>query len=467
MTIVDRPRQAVRDIPVYRPGRAVANALAFRREPIEFLRSGVRECGDIYRFSLLGLPIVLINHPDFIQQVLVEGGESYDKDVILFKIVRPILRRGLIGNADIELWRRQRRMMAPHFTPRTVSRFAECMTEETELMLSRWQLGATLDVTGEIGELALRIVNRALFSATVGERAQEFERAFGEANAILGKFFRFPFPPLMVPTPAHRRLRRAIARMDDFVSGFVRERIAEDAPPGEHADLLALLLHTTDDGRSMELEQLHHEVLNLCIGAYETTTCALSWALYLLARHPSAERALHAELNRVLGDRRPTFEDLPQLRYTRMIIDETLRLYSPAFQFMRRARVADEVGRYAIAANASILINSYLLHRHPDFWPDPERFDPERFTPEQVQARPKHAYLPFGSGQRVCIGKHFALTELVLVLATIARGHRLVIPDGQPEVIPEALITLHPRGGIHLRLECHPGADPRWREARA
>jgi cytochrome P450 len=467
MTLVEEPRPAVRDVPYYRPGRGISSALAFRHQPIEFLRSGVRECGDIYRFRLLGIPIVLINHPDFIRQVLVEGGESYDKDAFLFKIVRPVLRRGLIGNADIELWRRQRRMMAPHFTPRTVSRFAEYMTDETDLMLSRWKLGATLDVTDEIGQLALRIVNRALFSAAVGERAQAFERAFGEANAILGQFFRFPFPPLAVPTPAHRRLRRAITRMDDFVSGFVRARIAQDAPADEHADLLTLLLHTVDDGRPMDLEQLHHEVLNICIGAYETTTNTLSWAFYLLARHPGAEQALHAELDRVLGDRRPAFGDLPKLTYARMIIDETLRLYSPAYQFMRRAQVAGEIGRHAIPANANILINSYLLHRHPDFWPDPERFDPERFTPEQVEARPKHAYLPFGSGQRVCIGKHFALTELVLVLATIARGHRFVMPDGQPGVVPEALITLHPKGGIHLRLERRADVGRLRQEARA
>src|ERR1039457_6639387 len=281
MAILDRPRPTVRDIPDRAPGRGIASALAFRRDPVEFLRSGIHDRGDIYRFRLLGLPIVVVNHPDYVRHVLVEGGESYDKDVILFKIVRPVLRQGLIGNADVELWRRQRRMMAPHFTPRTVSRFAGYMTDEAEQMLGRWQPGATLDVTDEIGQLALRTVNRSLFSAAVGERAQAFERAFGEANAILGRFFRFPFPPLSVPTRAHRRLRRAIARMDDFVSSFVRERITQDVPAGDEADLLTLLLHAVDDGRLMDLEQLHHEVLNICIGAYETTTNTLSWAFYL------------------------------------------------------------------------------------------------------------------------------------------------------------------------------------------
>jgi cytochrome P450 len=460
MVPLDRPTPTVRDIPVYAPSRGIAGALALRRDPIGYLRSGLRDRGDIYRFGLLGVPIVLVNHPDHIRHVLVDGGESYDKDVILFRIVRPVLRQGLIGNADIELWRRQRRMMAPHFTPRTVSRFAGYMTGETRQMLEGWRTGEVLDVTGEIGALALRIVNRSLFSAAVGPRAAAFERAFGEANAILGRFFRFPFPPLSVPTPAHRRLRRAIARMDDFVSGFVRERLTGQAPADDGADLLTLLLHSVDEGRRMTIEQLHHEVLNLCIGAYETTTNTLSWALYLLARHPEAERALHAEVDQVLAGRVPDFDDLPRLRYTRMVVDETLRLYSPAYQFMRRARVPDEIGGYAIPAGTSILINSYLLHRHPDFWPDAERFDPWRFTPERVAARPRHAYLPFGSGARICLGRHFALAELTLVLATIARTHRFVLPDGEPEVPVEALITLHPRGGVRLRLQrrAHTGA---------
>jgi cytochrome P450 len=240
--------------------------------------------------------------------------------------------------------------------------------------------------------------------------------------------------------------------MDAFVSEFVRARASGEVPD-EAADLLSLLLNSVDEGRGMDLEQLHHEVLNICIGAFETTTNTLSWALYLLARHPAAEAELHDEVDRVLGGRTPGVDDLPALRYTRMVIDETLRLYSPAYQFMRRARVSDVVGGYPLPAGTNVLFNSYLLHRHPDFWPDAETFDPHRFDPDAVSARPNHAYLPFGSGQRVCIGKHFALMELTLVLATLAGRYRFTLPPGAPEVGVDALITLHPRGGVHLRLE--------------
>ncbi|MBF6328275.1 cytochrome P450 [Nocardia transvalensis] len=447
-----------KEIPTVTWRDGIGGTLAFKRDQITFLGKGLERHGDIFRFRPLGIPMVLVNHPDYIRHILVDKGEQYDKDAVLFKVVRPVLRQGLIANADMELWRRQRRMMAPHFTPRTVSAFARNMTDETVQMLDRWErrtdTDSPLDITDEIGQLALRIVNRSLFSADVGASAQAFERAFQVANGILGAFFRFPFPPLSVPTPSHRRLRRAIEDMDAFVSGFIEKRLRDDVAVGEETDLLTLLLHTVDeeDGKGMDLEQLHHEVLNICVGAYETTTNTLSWTFYLLARHPEVEQRLHAEVDRVLGDRVPTFEDLPKLKYTRMIVEETLRIYSPAYQFMRRARDEDEIDGYRMPAGTNVLINSYFLHRHPEFWDDPERFDPGRFTPEEVAKRPKHVYVPFGSGHRVCIGKHFALTELTLVLATVARRHRLLQPAGAPEVYPEALITLHPKGGVHLRL---------------
>lgn len=449
----------IRDVSTIRHKDKIGGALAYRRDQLVFLGRGLERHGDIFRFRAMGIPIVLVNHPDYIQHILVDHGDKYDKDAFIFRIVRPILRKGLIGNADIELWRRQRRMMAPHFTPRTVSSFVNNMTDEAMQMLDRWDSrqdsAAALDVTDEFGQLALRVVNRSLFSANVGKTAQDFERAAYTANNILGAFFRFPFPPLQVPTLSHIRLRRAINEMDRFVSNFIALRLKDDPGTGEGTDLLTLLLHSVDeeDGQGMSLQQLHDEVLNICIGGYETTTNTLSWAMYLISRHPAVEAELHAEVDRVLGGRIPTFDDLPQLAYTRMILDETLRIYSPAYQFMRRACADDVIGGCRIPANSNMLINSYFLHRHPDFWDEPEAFRPERFSPEQIAARPKHAYVPFGSGSRICIGKHFALTELTLALATIARHHRLVALPGNPEVQPEPLITLHPKGGIHLRLE--------------
>ncbi|WP_189078025.1 cytochrome P450 [Mangrovihabitans endophyticus] len=432
----------------------LGGAFSFKRDQLGFLAGGIREHGDLFQFRPLGLPMVMVNHPDHIRHVLVDHDDRYDKDASLFRIVRPVLRDGLIAITDKKRWRRQRTMMAPHFTPRTVRNFAPNMTDETLLMLRRWEARpepeAPLNVTDEIGQLALRIVNRSLFSADVSAAAMAFERAFSDANDLLGAFFRLPFPPLTWPTVRRRKLRAAIGAMDDFISGVLQQRL--NSTEQEPADLLTLLMHSVDDdGHEMDLEQLHHDVLNLCIGAFETTTNALSWSLYLLARHPEAEKTFHAEIDSILADRVPTFDDLPELPYTRMVIDETLRIYSPAYMTMRRAMVDDEIAGYRIPANSNVLINSFLLHRHADFWSDPDAFIPERFLPERVAERPKHAYVPFGSGPRVCIGKHFALTELVMALATIGRTHRLVLGEGAPAVEPEPLITLHPRGGVRLQ----------------
>ncbi|TDC01149.1 cytochrome P450 [Nonomuraea longispora] len=449
---------SLKEIPTIARWGGTGGSLAFKKDQLGFLGRGIERYGDIFRFRLLGLPIVVVNHPDYIRHILVDQGERYDKDAVIFKVVRPVLRKGLIANPDMALWRRQRRMMAPHFTPRTVNVFARNMTDETVQMLERWDAdheGEVINVTAEIGGLALRIVNRSLFSTDVSQAAGSFTQAFAVANTVLAAFFKLPFPPLSFPTPSHLRLKRAINTMDGFVADFIAERLAGGPRPEGDTDLLTLLLESVDedDGRGMDLEQLHHEVLNICVGAYETTTNALSWAFYLLGRHPEVEEKLHTEVDQVLGGRVPTFDDLPKLTYTRMIVDEVLRIYSPAYQFMRRAGQEDEIGGYRMPKNTNVLVNSYLLHRHPDFWEAPERFDPERFSPERINERPKHAYVPFGSGHRICIGKHFALAELTLVLATIACGHRLLTPAGAPDVQPEALITLHPRGGVHLRLQ--------------
>ena len=444
----------------------LGGALAFKRDVLGFLADGLARHGPIFRFRLLGLPVVVVNHPDYVRHVLVDAADRYGKDVILFRLVQAALRNGLIATADMGLWRRQRRMMAPHFTPRAVTAFVASMTDETERQVRHWEstgrVGDVVDVTDELGRLALRIVTRSLFGVDVGTEAERFERAFREANAVLSDVFRFPFPPLSVPTPRSLRLRRAVAELDAVVTGIVRQRTLDGRTAGEHTDLLGLLLDSVDeqdgggDGKGMSLEQLCHEVMNISAGSYETTACTFSWLFYVLSRNPEIEKKVHAEVDEVLGGRKPEHGDLPRLAFTRRVVEETLRLYTPAYQFMRRANTDDEIGGYRVPAGTSILISSYFLHRDPQFWAAPERFDPEHFRPEAVAGRPKHSFLPFGAGQRVCIGKHFAMTELVLAVATLARTHRFVLPDGAPEVVPDALITLHPRGGVHLRLERRP-----------
>jgi cytochrome P450 len=203
----------------------------------------------------------------------------------------------------------------------------------------------------------------------------------------------------------------------------------------------------------MSDQQLRDEVLTLLLAGHETTAAALTWTWYLLSQHPEVERRLHAELDTVLGGRLPTVEHLDALPYTRMVIQEALRLYPPAFGFMRFAVASDEIGGYAIPANSLIFLSAYCTHRHPAFWEEPEVFDPERFTPERSADRPRFAYFPFGGGPRQCIGNAFAMMEAQPVLATVGQRFSLRLVPGHL-VEPQVLLTMRPRYGLPMMV--HP-----------
>ena len=317
-------------------------------------------------------------------------------------------------------------------------------------MLDQWEAAAKteqqVDIAQEMMHLTLRIVAQALFSTDVAQDAPTFAQAFNKANVFLGKYLSFPFPPLQVPTPPNRRFHADLKILDEVVYQIIRERrqTKEDKP-----DLLAMLLSAVDEetAEGMTDLQLHDEVLTLLLAGNETTAMALAWAWYLLAQHPEVEARLAAELETTLAGRTPTLEDLPRLPYTQMVLEETMRLYPPAWFLMRKAIHEDTIGGYTIPANTFISYSAYTLHRHPDFWDTPERFDPERFTPERSANRPRFAYLPFGAGPRLCIGNSFAMLEGQLILATVAQRYRFTLVPGHP-VTPEPALTLRTRSGV-------------------
>lgn len=417
---------SLRRIPNLRLTDQVTGMFAMRRDQVGFLNRVIDGYGDMVWVRVLGIKMAMLNHPDYFEHVLVRNHENFDKNTFLFRAVEPILRGGLIGNVGGEPWRRQRRIMQPSFHRPQVAGFARNMTDETSTMLRRWDTryrpGDVVNVSTELGQLAMRIVFRSLFGAEVGSRGDTIEAMFLEANHIVGAFFRFPFPPLSWPTPSHRRLNQIIRTMDGFVSDVIAQRVEDDE---EHHDLLDALLNAVDEqtGTGMTPLQLHREVLNLIIGGYETTSNSVSWLMYLVGQHMDVQERLHTEVDTVLGGRVPTFDDVLKLKYTRQVVDETLRLYTPAWQTMRSSIEEDEIGGYRIPAKSDLYLNMFQLHRHPDFWPSPHTFDPDRFTPAEIARRPRHAYIPFASGPRNCIGKHFALTELTLILIPPTAGH--------------------------------------------
>lgn len=454
-TLVDRKTRAPKVIPKLGLRENIRGLLAMRRDQLAFLVETVATYGDIVHLRLGGLPMVMINHPEYLHHVLVDNHRNYDKDNFLYRAVRTVLREGLIGNKGGETWRTHRKLMQPSFRLSSVAGFTAGITDLTTKMLRGWESrldqDAVVDITTEVADIALKIVLRSLFGVDAGARARKFERDFLEVNAISGRFLRFPFPPLSWKSPMRNRLRVLIREMDDFIAYLIDHRSNDG---NDRPDLFTLLRDAVDEetGAGLTPTQLASEILAMIIGGYETSSNSISWIFYNIADHPDVQRRLQDEVDGVLDGRVPTFDDLSRLTYTRMVVDETLRMFTPAWQTMRHAIEDDVIDGYRIPGGTDVYLNLFTFHRHPEFWPDPTRFDPERFAPEEVAKRPRNVYQPFGSGPRHCLGKHFALTELHIMTAMLAQRFHVTKPDGQPPVGFDPLITLHPKGGIQLRL---------------
>ena len=399
---------------------------------------------------------VLVNEPDYIQHILVTNRQNYVKG----RLARQILEWALGNNLLIsegDFWRRQRRIMNPAFHHQHLAQAAHVMVRRARQRVERWRTpcerGERLDIAHEMMSLTMEIVAEALFSSDIANSIDELGQAMTTRSASLGK----PNPldmlgfPEWFPRWRSHRTRSALARLDRMVNGIIASRRATRKGP---EDLLGLLLAARDEetGEGMTDRQLRNEVLTFFAAGHETTALSLTWTLYLLSRHPDIERALHDEVDRALGEGETTFADVEALPYTRMVIQEAMRLFPPGHSLPRVAVADDEVGGHAIRAGSVVTISPYLTHRNPRLWEDPLRFDPERFTPDRVKARHRFAYLPFGGGPRICIGRGFAMMEACVVLATIARAYRLRMVPGH-RVEAQGGITLRPRYGLRMTLE--------------
>jgi cytochrome P450 len=345
--------------------------------------------------------------------------------------------------------------MQPAFHHKRLSALSTIMTDATSGMLERWQdstqHGEVLDIAQEMMQLTLRNVGLALLSSDLSDEMDSLGQAFATYRTLLMQYLFMPFPPLSMPTPRNRRLQATIRVLDTVIKGIISERRKQNRDTG---DLLSTLLQTRDQetGEGMTDQQVRDEVMTLLLAGHETTATLLIWTWYLLSQHPEVEDRLHTELDEVLAGQLPTLEHLPRLSYTRMILEETLRLYPSTFSMSRKALTDDEIGGYAIPAKSTILLCPYTTHRHPAFWENPNVFDPERFSPQRAAGRLHFAYFPFGGGPRQCIGNTFALMEAQLILATVAQRYTLrLVSDHKVE--PEVLLTIRPRHGLPMTLQ--------------
>jgi cytochrome P450 len=431
----------------------LGNLSELRRDMLAFYVRCAREYGDVVSIRIGPRNLYLINHPDLIEAVLVQQARNYRKHYAV-RMNRLLLGNGLLSSEG-DFWLRQRRLAQPAFHRDRINAYGSIMVGLTERMLARWQPGTVRDIHADMAQLTLEIIAKTLFDADVSGEAREAGTALSEAQESFLARFQSLFPmPEWVPTPGNLRLRRAIRRLDAIVYGFIRQRRESKE---EKDDLLSLLLRAQDeDGSRMTDQQLRDEAMTLFLAGHDTTALTLSWTLYVLAQHPEIDAKLHTELCEVLGDRAPTIEDLPKLRYCDRVVREGMRLYPAAYAFGREALVDCELGGYRIRRGQTVLLAQWVTHRDPRFWDDPEKFDPERWQPERAAKVPKYAYFPFGGGPRVCIGNYFATIEATLLLAEIARRFRLERAESEP-VRPRPSLTLRPERGILMKLHARNG----------
>jgi cytochrome P450 len=389
--------------------------------------------------------------------VLQENSRNYSKGWD-YRYLRPLLGNGLL-TSEGEIWRRHRKLAQPAFHHESLVGFTRIMAEAAASAVERWrpnaESGQPIEVTSEMMRVTLEVVARALFGAAVTE--DEIERvghAMDEAvTTIFERSYGMDVLPEFFPTPRNLRFRRAVRDIDAVARRMIAARRKE---PG--ADLLSRLLAASDEetGQGMSEGQLRDEVMTLFLAGHETTANLLSWTFHYLSLHPEVARELSAEAARVLGGRAPGFEDLRALEYTRAVLEETLRISPPVWWISRTPLEDDVVAGYAVPKGELVVISPYALHRNPAFWENPEGFDPRRFlggagAPASASARPKHAYVPFGAGPRVCIGNHFAMMEAQIILASIAQRYRLELVAGW-QVRPLPQVTLRAAPGIRMRV---------------
>jgi cytochrome P450 len=396
--------------------------------------------------------VYLVSDPELIREVLVTHHRRYLKGRGLQEAKR-LLGEGLL-TSEGEFHRRQRRLAQPAFHHARVDGYAGVMAAYADRAQRRWRAGDVVDMHREMTDLTLAIVGKTLFDTDVEGADARLVRE--SLTSVLEMFDRMtsPIAPLMdlLPFPSMRRFERARDNLDAVVYRLIEERRSGGRDRG---DLLSMLLMATDeegDGAGMTDEQLRDEALTIFLAGHETTANALTWMWYLLSQHPEVEGRLHDELDRVLGGRLPTIEDLPSLPYTEMVMAESLRLYPPAWVMGRRTQEPHELGGYPIPEGGTLLMSQYLMHHDPRWYPDPYRFDPERWTPEAQATRPKFAYFPFGGGPRLCIGESFAWMEGRLILATITQRWRARFIPGQVLRL-QPRITLRPARGMLMQLE--------------
>lgn len=423
-----------------------------RKDRLRFMEELAARGEPLIELKLAVYHVYVLFDPDDIKEILVNQTRKVHKGLGLER-AKEVLGEGLL-TAEGDAHLRQRRLVQPAFHKQRLRGYGSAMVDCTVRYRETIADGQTRDMHQEMMRLTLAIVGRTLFDVDTTADAEQIGQALHDFMQSFN-FTMLPFYPFLkqLPLPQVRKIAATRASLDALIYRMIEERRRSGR---DHGDLLSMLIAASEgegEGRSSLSDvQLRDECITLILAGHETTANALTWTLYLLSQHPAIESRLLAEIDRVLGGRPPTVEDLPQLAYCEQVVAESLRLYPPAYAFARKVLEPIELnGGRRLEPNSLAIIPTRMIHRLPRFYPSPERFDPERFTPEAKASRPRFAYLPFSHGPRNCVGEHFAWMEAVLVLASLLQRFQFRLAPEQ-SIQPEPLITLRPRYGMRMRV---------------
>ncbi len=440
------------------PGQGLSGPLkTLRTEALQFFRQTAAEHGDVVGFRLLWHRFALISHPELVGQVLVTQNDNFVKHQGA-RFLIPVLGRGLLTNEGAA-WRRQRRLIQPDFGHQQILRHADLILQLTNKACDRLQSGETYDLQEELTQLTLSIITQAILGADLDEQVPGSSQVIAEVVQVIQEDFALRWIgqrlPYWVPTAGNRRVKAVIKSLDEVLAKILQKK--RKAPGGN--DLLSRLLQATDveDGQGMSSEQLRDEVVTLLLAGHETTAHTLVWSLWLLGRHPELQQQAASQVDAICGQARLTPELLPQLEGVKRIVQESMRLYSPAYVVGRQALRDCQLGDFRVPAGTNVLMSQWVIHRDPRFWDEPEEFRPDRWTEDHVPKH-KYAYFPFGGGPRVCIGNAFAMMEATLILSEWLRRFDCQLVNGHM-VKPWPCVTLRPSGSVWATLTarqpCH------------
>ncbi len=438
-------------VPGPTPGDMARAFRSVRADPLSFLVDVSARYGDVVAFPVPGTPALLLNDPDDVRHVLQTAARNWSKETVQYAALARVTGPGLLASSEPN-WIEHRRLAAPAFHHQRLEAVGDEVRAAADAAITA-RLGPEFPGSGEIVDVAalthrigLDAVGRALFSADLSGHAQQLLDATSDAAKLVVRLGRSILPTAAwTPTPTNLRLRRTRHRLDVISSELIAERRARGKRlhTGSHGDdLLGLLLDSNlTDG------EIRHELVTMVIAGHETVAAALAWTLMLLAEHQPAQDKVRAELAGHPGPV-PMLGHKEKLPWTRAVVDEALRLFPPAWALSRRSRQDDVIGGRPVPAGTLVIVSPWLVHRRPDLWPDPLAFRPERF----LGGTGRSGYLPFGQGPRLCIGREFALGEMVLVLSRLLSSYRIEVPDGWQRPAAQAQVAVHPRGGMPLLL---------------